>query len=873
MLLTLGVSVLLASTAVFAAGPAAKIELVPGGEAGAVFVLRCDTAPVIRAVGQSWGESFRWAETDVRTKARLEDGSRPFTWTVADLGISSVGQIRCPQANIAAWNWNLKMSKAIARNDPRPHAKGGITFFLDIGSAARRGFGAIPVLKADKTGFTWEVTPGQSVDVTFARPLAELYFEVNQPNQIRASLYAAPVEPGEFGQTMTVTMPDGASVGQTIDERYAWDSAKGFTDAFDVDEWPVDLSYLNDKPAGEHGAVRAKGDHLEFADGTAVRFWGVSLQGASIDPQKDGKFDKARIDKQARRLARLGFNIVRFTHMDSWWCQPNLLGGTGPTSDKIDDAYLDAMHYTIAALKKQGIYVQLDMITYRPFYPADNIPGFEDLRKQFPKEHDGALSEGTMYLNPRLRELWRQTTRELLTRVNPYTGLAPKDDPAIASIVTLNENDLTFHFGNALLADKGVPYHNKLFLAKVSEFAKATDLNEQELGVTWLDGPGKLLLNDIQYRWQADAVAFIRDLGFKGPVIAGHIWGMPISSLPALQAGDVTDAHMYSGPESLSTDPRAVANFMHSMAYTRVADRPTWISEVNMEDTFRQYDTFTVLPYVAALAAFQTWDAPTLYGYSQDGFGGWNIQMWSSYSHPSVLALAPAAALMYRDGHVQPAKKTIYVPLDREQVFYKGLSAENVATLRTAMERHGVCVGLPNVKELTWLEPTTAPPGAEVVTDLDRDFIPPGNVVEADTGEFRRDWTKGVFVVDAPRTQLVMGQCAGQWQTADIAWSIASPIAGLSVSALDGRPIRESARLVVCTMGRAAIQKNTVITEPVQARLELQSSLNGLRLVPLKPDGSAMPAVKLSASSGRWTVDLPGNARTHWFLIEADEPR
>ena len=75
----------------------------------------------------------------------------------------------------------------------------------------------------------------------------------------------------------------------------------------------------------------------------------------------------------------------------------------------------------------------------RLFLAGDNIPGFEEIsahghNKQRP------LVEGYSYLNPRIEELWRKTSKELVTRINPHTGLALKDDDKARAFALQLEN-------------------------------------------------------------------------------------------------------------------------------------------------------------------------------------------------------------------------------------------------------------------------------------------------------------------------------------------------------------------------------------------------------------------------------------------------
>ncbi len=597
----------------------------------------------------------------------------------------------------------------------------------------------------------------------------------------------------------------------------------------------------------------------------------MNLQAYSLYVRtQDGKPDRALIERQARRLAELGVNLVRLTHIDSDWVEPNLIA-PGETTDRLDDASLDGLFTWIEALRAQGIYILLDMITYRPFKPADGIPAFDELVRHNGKQNGSALGQGFNYLNPRVTELWRTTSRELLTRTNPYSGLALKDDPAMMGIMLWNENDLTQHFGNLFLGDKDTPQHRAAFLERLEAFAERTGLDRGELDRTWLPGPSKALLAELEYEWYRGAVEFLRGLGVESLICVGHVWGGGgLYALPSLAAGDVTDSHTYSASDFLSTNPHYTPNFAGVIARSQQAGRPSFISEFNMEDSLGVHrDAFTVAPYIAALGAFQGWDAPMLYGYSQDGFGGWGQSLWSSYSHPSAMALMPAAALLYRQGHVAGAKETLYLDLTPEQLFLTQTDETTSRTIRTGMERHRLVVGMPATPELPWLEPTAAPAGARVVTDLDEDLIPPGNAVTSDTGELSRDWVRGIYTIDTPRTQMALGWLGGEEvATADARFALETPKAGVALSSLDDRPLRQSTRILLSTCGRVDVAANPVRSELVAGTVELASDEQALVLIPLGPDGTRGTPVALTPENGRYRIALPTAAQTLWFLLE-----
>jgi len=407
------------------------IHAEPGQDTRSIVAIKVDTAGVLQAQPQWWSRNYQWENVNFQCGQRAADGAIPFTWKVPGLGIEGLGGFRASAANEIKWEWHLTARKEWRvegeAGAKQPH--GGLTFFLDLESAARRGCTADPVLKEDRTGFTWEVTPGQPITVGFSTPLASLYFERNNKHEIRCMFYEAPITPGTLDQAMTVRLPEGGAALAPAEERYAADTEDWFVGALRPDASFIDLSDLNEKPAGRHGFVRVKGSALAFTDGTPARLWGMGLSAYTLFPRgKDGKANQELIDRQAKRLAQLGCNLVRFTQADSNWVQPNLIA-KGTTTDKLDDGSLDTLFYWVKALKEQGIYVWLDTITYRPFLPGDNIPGWDEIVKTYNSPRP--LGEGFSYLNPRIEELWRTTSRELLTRVSPYTGVALKESRRI----------------------------------------------------------------------------------------------------------------------------------------------------------------------------------------------------------------------------------------------------------------------------------------------------------------------------------------------------------------------------------------------------------------------------------------------------------
>ena len=196
----------------------------------------------------------------------------------------------------------------------------------------------------------------------------------------------------------------------------------------------LDYSYLLDAPAGKHGFVETKNGHLYFEDGTRAKFLGFNIAARSNTPDHD------LAEKLAERFASMGVNIIRLHAADapisevpcSWSsCKETpLLDYPSGSSREFNKSGLDRFDYFVAKLKEKGIYLHIDLIVAREFLPGDAL--------DYPGYPGSCIKRYPMY-NRRLIELQKEYAKKLLCHVNPYTGLALIDDPAVVTIQLNNE--------------------------------------------------------------------------------------------------------------------------------------------------------------------------------------------------------------------------------------------------------------------------------------------------------------------------------------------------------------------------------------------------------------------------------------------------
>ncbi len=175
--------------------------------------------------------------------------------------------------------------------------------------------------------------------------------------------------------------------------------------------------------------VRSLGDGCYRVDGVPLRFWGVNVTAGMAFPTA------RQAEVHAARLARYGFNAVRFHHLEAPW-EPDgvLVDYSGGTSRAISASRLDRLHYFQAQLAAQGIRSNVNLLVSRQFLPGD---GLGEAVAQMTWKDQHVLG----FFNEAALALQREYATALLTAPNPYRqGLPLARDPAVAIVEILNEN-------------------------------------------------------------------------------------------------------------------------------------------------------------------------------------------------------------------------------------------------------------------------------------------------------------------------------------------------------------------------------------------------------------------------------------------------
>ncbi|MDT8302858.1 MAG: hypothetical protein RQ760_15360 [Sedimentisphaerales bacterium] len=207
----------------------------------------------------------------------------------------------------------------------------------------------------------------------------------------------------------------------------------------------IDMSSLIEKPAGTHGFLRRQGKDFVFENGAAVKFWGIcASMTETVEAQK----------QQARFYAKHGINMIRQHPVES------VLGTLkgSPGNRYFDPVKLDKWDKWFSILKDTGIYMTWSIFYHHVALADQGIDS--KLYNELPNRGPGKDTYGFATFIEEYQDSQWEYVNLLLNHINPYTGLAYKDDPALAVVECRNEDSIFFHNPLSDKFAKGQAYPN-----------------------------------------------------------------------------------------------------------------------------------------------------------------------------------------------------------------------------------------------------------------------------------------------------------------------------------------------------------------------------------------------------------------------------
>ena len=694
-------------------------------------------------------------------------------------------------------------------------------------------------------------------------------------------------------------------------------------------ESEIDVSALIEAPAGERGAVIQVGDEYQFEDGTPVKFWGV---GAGIPEGVDS------MERQAKFFRRMGVNLIRLHTVRG--AIGELITPQGGGEPDFDPDTIDRLDRYVSIMKAHGIYMQWSVFWRHAITEADGYPA--ELYAELEDSGNGKNPYGLVNISRELQDIRLRYLQTLLNHVNPYTGLKYADEPALAILEVQNEDCVFFHAPlTGLNNPNDFPLHSALFRQRWAAWVKAKYPTDEALQAAWgadglrggdsvdademalfgawemnANGPPNIaqrarlgdfnrFLVEVQTEYWTRRRDEIRGTGFKGVVLSTG-WkaggkGGEVSNIYADSTLETIDRHGYWG--GFGDRHIAIMNFKNDT----LMDLSKWY---NAEDGswktpfYHGWHQVDNLPYGMSEWAHGTpgqfrAEAGPIYAFYGLGLQGWDTSLHFAYgrhtsvstswdflstyniANPVQVTQYPALATAVHQGHIAqgaPAATRRFTP---DQVFsgvdvftqpgpwaWDGAETLDVPPQIFALGRISNAFGddIGPSERSDWSE------------GWDQDNL----VVTANTGEMAWHYGERYFEVKAAKTQGVVGFAGGHSvDLPDVDITVTTPFVSLLVTALDNRPISESAKVLVTAVAKEkwtgseiegigdearlnALGGPPLMIEPVQATLTFATEFESAEA--LDQHGRRTGKTLETGEDGAYTID--GRYTTMYYLFE-----
>ncbi len=623
----------------------------------------------------------------------------------------------------------------------------------------------------------------------------------------------------------------------------------------------IDACDLLDKPAGVHGYLARNGPDFEFADGTPVKFWGIgSTMAANEQKQR----------RRARFWAKHGINMVRQHTV------VNALGYLqGPPGGRyFDPARLDKFDKWFSILKEHGIYMTFSLFYRFAVFPDQKVSNGGTIPDEFFEElpyindnhpADGNDVYGLVCLVEEYQDVEWEYANLLLNHVNPYTGLAYKNDPALAVVECRNEDSIFFHNPLNNLKNDVYPNHSARLRDLWQDWVLDKYGSDANLMAAWgEDGmrPGDSVYNESMYVYAAyhmlatgpadpcemqrmgDYIRFLaemqrntyqtyqnrlRAIGFNG-ITVSTAWqtepGANAANLWTDDAMDAIDRHSYLGGgeinwriTTLDADgdgtPGEVYNGTHlAQPGTGILGRGFW----QIEDKPFVMTEYTQKPpnqwkaELSPLWAFygmglQGWDASYKFTASRSYMGnGWPGMSTYTLATPHYMGQFPALAFAIYNNHISEGDITAARRLPLDEIFqgFDALTQDYPGGGYDPCEPGG---NLQTPPEAFAIGRVTAKFADGLDHSHKQDWTQywddVNNIVNSNTDELTWDYGNKVVTVHSEKTQAVIGFAAGAtYDLPGVIAEIETDFVSLIFTPLDNRPLIDSEHILITAMAQ-----------------------------------------------------------------------
>ncbi len=538
-----------------------------------------------------------------------------------------------------------------------------------------------------------------------------------------------------------------------------------------------------------------------------------------------------------REFVRRGLRMARFHFLDTF-----LMNGSSRDVE-FNTRSLDIFDYTVAQMKKQGIYLMLDLMTHpNGYYAQHRFDKWSNLRDS----HNMKLR---IHFSEEARENWIAGVKKLLTHVNPYTKTALIDDPVLAMVITFNEQAFAF---STFMNPKIVAPHYRKYLEKKYKTIESCNKSRGTHYRSFSEIPCFRNFNTKD----VDALNFIleteqntmewyrtelRKMGYKGLIAGCNLSKRHTGNVVRLKNDVVAINSYHDHPQggnskgAINRQNSSVANaagMFRDLISAKLTGKPMVVSEYShvFWNRYRHQQPFTA----GAYAALNGISILTLHGgivnveALSEGDARFSIRQFNSHRDPIAQASEFLTYFLFVRGDVDPAENEVrirvrekdWTSLTGQQMFSRSqnalallmrFSGDYGQAEAEKSRRNGVAFPLAGGSETVETKATlqsretgsgSAAPFIKILRQ--KGLLPESNrsdgdaIFESANGEIYMDCSRNLVRINTPRFQGICAPAGTKEQMDDFEVLQLGKDAGISLVSIDGKePIRSAKKLML----------------------------------------------------------------------------
>lgn len=679
-------------------------------------------------------------------------------------------------------------------------------------------------------------------------------------------------------------------------------------------------------PCGVDGkVVIGKTGKFEFKNkpGQPIRFKATNLRLANRFPVENEIVDPSAprvtgdlvrthedIDAYVKILKKQGYNAVRW--------RPAMRGAAEYDAPyQLKPEIQDMYDYYIYALKREGVYIF--------YYLCSNDDGSPDFRW----DERGTVKMKMMLGDKQVRENWRKLAKMQLEHVNPYTKMALKDDPVVATLEYWNEfeigaasyNALTTE-GKALVDKKFVEFIKKKYGTPEKFLAENKGWKQNKPLKTLDDADLKIYSNLSSKAYAQFVIEAMRDTqAYFRKVVRDEI-GMDVPThqnncnkrihwafIGAEGGSYIAVNNYFVHPSSYliggivpgSSEFDNDTDFWRATVSRRVAGMPMTVTEYQ-HCHFNKYKHEAGLTF-PAYSALNDYDGLVVFDAAVTPKGG-ELGYFNVAENPTFRANDFINFFLFYRGDVKKSPNRIDLLCDANVMENSDSIGNFIKENRTKIAlMTGFAMNFPSAVKVDEIKNIPVPPAtmsispdekfdinsfAKLLKDkgiLSKDNIsdPAKGIYQSDTGEIIMRSKDNMMKVVTPKSEaIVMRSTLKNEKLGNLTVKSSTANAAVAVSALDNKPIAESDRLVLTyntdsIMDGFGVSKNRlyvtawggmpVLIETGRLSAELKLSPNKkYSLYSLKLNGERIDKIPFEFVDGTMKIEIDTSKNTAVFF-------